>query len=152
MSAWAVEAPGDGDFARWRELYRGYAVFYGIAQPEEHARRVWDWLHDGNHEVRGFVVRDESGVIAGLAHFRPFARPLRASTGCFLDDLYVDPAYRGTGAVDALLEALRATARAEGWDTVRWITADDNYRGRSKYDQVATRTMWITYDMPSAEA
>jgi len=32
---------------------------------------------------------------------------------------------------------------------VRWITADNNYRGRAKYDQHATRTTWITYDMTS---
>jgi len=28
-----------------------------------------------------------------------------------------------------------------------WITGDDNYRGRGVYDKVATRTMWITYDL-----
>ena len=42
--------------------------------------------------------------------------------------------------------------RAEGWDTVRWITADDNYRARAKYDQFDVRTTWITDDMPPAEA
>jgi hypothetical protein len=30
---------------------------------------------------------------------------------------------------------------------IRWITADDNYRARAKYDQLASRTPWITYDM-----
>ncbi len=30
---------------------------------------------------------------------------------------------------------------------MRWITADDNHRARSKYDKHATRTSWITYDM-----
>jgi hypothetical protein len=49
--------------------------------------------------------------------------------------------------VDALLEALRTIARQRGWSKIRWITADDNHRARSKYDQVAERTMWVTYDM-----
>ena len=39
-----------------------------------------------------------------------------------------------------------AMARERGWSVVRWITADDNYRGRGVYDRVAKRTMWITYD------
>jgi hypothetical protein len=30
---------------------------------------------------------------------------------------------------------------------VRWRTADDNYRARARYDKVATRTMWITYQI-----
>ncbi len=112
---------------------------------------MWGWLLDPAHEVRGLVVRSPSGLVVGVAHFRPFPRPLRASTGCFLDDLFVDPEYRGGGAVDALLETLRAVARDKGWDTARWITADDNYRARAKYDQIGTRTTWITYDMAPAE-
>ena len=30
---------------------------------------------------------------------------------------------------------------------MRWATAEENHRARSKYDQYATRTRWITYDM-----
>ena len=151
MTEWVVEAPGEQDFERWLELYQGYADFYRVEQPSENARRVWSWIHDPAHEVRALVARDGPGLIVGIAHYRPFARPLRASTGCFLDDLFVDPEHRGSGAVDALLDHLRVLARTEGWDTVRWITADDNYRARAKYDQVGTRTTWITYDMTPAE-
>jgi GNAT superfamily N-acetyltransferase len=147
MTEWIVDEPQEPDFARWRELYRGYADFYEVAQTDEQAARVWSWLHDPAHEQRGIVVRGHDGEAVGLAHYRPFARPLRASTGGFLDDLFVDAAHRGTGAVDALLTRLRDVARSEGWDVIRWITADDNYRARSKYDQVADRTRWVTYDM-----
>jgi hypothetical protein len=38
-------------------------------------------------------------------------------------------------------------ALERGWAVVRWTTADDNYRARAVYDQLATRTTWITYDM-----
>ncbi|HEX7462288.1 MAG TPA: GNAT family N-acetyltransferase [Dermatophilaceae bacterium] len=64
----------------------------------------------------------------------------------------MEPAARGTGAVDALLEALRSIARDRGWSKIRWITADDNHRARSKYDQIAVRTMWVTYDMAVSPA
>lgn len=152
MTEWVVEPPTPADFDRWRLLYRGYADFYEFPQSDEQAKTVWSWIHDPNHEVQALVIRDQHGTPIGLAHYRPFARPLRASVGCFLDDLFVDPAHRGSGAVDALLTQLRRIASAQGWDTVRWITADNNYRARSKYDQVGTRTTWITYDMaPEAE-
>jgi ribosomal protein S18 acetylase RimI-like enzyme len=82
---------------------------------------------------------------------RPFARPLSGTVGGFLDDLHVDAPARGTGAVDALLHALQQLAVERGWSVVRWITADDNYRARAKYDQVAVRTTWVTYDMPPGQ-
>ena len=62
----------------------------------------------------------------GLAHYRPFARPLHGSVGCYLDDLFVDPHARGTGAVDVLLAELARIAGRNGWDVVRWITRDSN--------------------------
>jgi len=131
-------------------LYRGYADFYGVMQSEEAAALVWSWIRDPDNEVECLLVEDEPGRVVGLAHYRPFARPLRASMGCFLDDLFIDPARRGGGAAEALLAELANVATENGWDVVRWITADDNYRGRAKYDRHATRTMWITYDMPPA--
>lgn len=138
----------EADYPRWRELYQGYADFYGVDQPDESARRVWSWIHDPDHEVQALVATGADGSLVGLAHYRPFARPLSATVGCWLDDLYVDPASRGSGAADALLTELASLAKDNGWSVVRWITADDNHRARSKYDQVAARTQWITYDMP----
>ena len=138
------------DFAQWRELYRAYAEFYGVRQSDAMARQVWSWICDAEHEVQGLVVENESGDLVGLAHYRPFARPLSATTGCYLDDLFVDPIQRGAGAADLLLNELARIAGQNGWSVVRWITADDNYRGRGKYDQHANRTTWVTYDMPIA--
>lgn len=144
---WRVRDAREEDQPRWRALYRQYADFYRVEQSDAAAATVWSWIRDPAHEVRCLLVEDETGDVAGLGHYRPFARPLSASTGCFLDDLFIDPDHRGGGAVDALLAELRGRAAVNGWSVVRWITADDNYRGRAKYDQHATRTMWITYDM-----
>ena len=148
MDRWQVRPLTAGDHDRWRALYAAYAAFYRVEQSEEQAERTWGWLLDPAHEVEGLVVVDEDGRVAGLAHVRPFARPLSATVGGFLDDLYVDEPARGTGAVDALLQALRARAAERRWSVVRWITAEDNARARAKYDQVAERTRWVTYDMP----
>ncbi len=132
--------------AEWGRLYAGYAAFYKVEQTEAMRETVWTWLMDPAHEVKGLVALGEAGEPAGLAHYRPFARPLRASTGVFLDDLFVDPTMRGQRLADALIEAVAAIGRQRGWTLLRWITADDNYRGRGVYDRLAARTTWITYD------
>lgn len=131
----------------WDRLYAGYAEFYRVTQTQAMRDTVWSWILDPGHETMALIAEDEAGRALGLAHLRPFARPLAASTGGFLDDLFVDPASRGSGVVQALFTAMKALAAARGWTTIRWITADNNYRGRAVYDRHATRTMWITYDM-----
>jgi GNAT superfamily N-acetyltransferase len=144
---WTVRRVAAEDEPRWRELYAGYAAFYRVQQTAAMASRVWGWLQDPDHPLEALVVVDPAGTVQGLAHVRAFARPLSASVAGFLDDLFVDPAVRGTGAAEALLAELRRLAAERGWSVVRWITSEDNYRARAKYDQHATRTKWVTYDM-----
>lgn len=133
--------------AAWEELYAGYAAFYRVEQTPAMRAKVWGWLFDSAHEVEGLVALGPGGTPVGLAHFRPFARPLAASTGGFLDDLFVAPAARGSGAAQALIQGVAGIGRRRGWTVVRWITAEDNYRGRAVYDRVAEKTRWLTYEI-----
>jgi len=130
----------------WEALYAGYAEFYRVTQTSEMRAVVWAWIMNSAHETKALVAEDETGRAIGLAHYRPFARPLAAATGGYLDDLFVAPGHRGRRIADALIEAVAEEGRRRGWSVIRWITADDNYRGRGVYDRLATRTMWITYD------
>jgi GNAT superfamily N-acetyltransferase len=134
------------DRAEWDRLYAGYAAFYGVAQTAAMRDRVWGWIRDPEHEVQALVA-EGAGSLVGLAHFRPFARPLSATVGGFLDDLFVDPAARGTGAAQALIAAVSDEGRARGWSVIRWITAADNARARGVYDRMAQATPWVTYDI-----
>lgn len=138
--------PADRHRADWEALYAGYADFYRVTQTPEMRAKVWGWIMDPAHDVKALVAEDPAGRAIGLAHFRPFARPLAAATGGFLDDLFVAPAHRGARIADALIEAVAEEGRLRGWTVIRWITADDNYRGRGVYDRLATRTLWVTYD------
>lgn len=134
------------DRTDWEPLYAGYAAFYKVDQTPQMRAQVWGWLMDPAHEVCGLIAR-KHGTALGLTHFRPFSRPLSATTGGFLDDLFVSEAARGSGAAEALIRAVEAEGRARGWSVIRWITAPDNARARALYDRVATHTPWQTYDI-----
>lgn len=135
-----VAAP---DRARWGELYTGYAEFYEVPVPD--LDHLWERITE-RHELECFVA-ELDGEVVGLAHVRAFARPLEGDWAGFLDDLFVDPDRRGTGAGRALLEHLRALADERGWGVVTWITGRDNDVARRLYDRVAQAQPWITYDM-----
>src|SRR5579862_2917152 len=90
----------------WERLYAGYAAFYKVEQTPEMRATVWRWIFDGSNALEALAAVDESGRAVGLAHFRAMVRPLRAVVGGFLDDLFVEPALRGSGVADALMNAL----------------------------------------------
>jgi GNAT superfamily N-acetyltransferase len=142
-----IRPPQASDRAAWDALYQGYARFYQVEQTAEMRDRVWGWLFDDAHECQCLMAFDANAKAIGLAHFRAFARPLSATTGGFLDDLFVDPEARGSQAGTQLIDAIKAYGAKKNWSVIRWITADNNYRARTAYDKIATRTAWITYDI-----
>ena len=146
MGQVTIRPVATGDREGWDRLYAGYAAFYRVEQTGAMRDRVWGWLHDPDHETEGLVA-EADGRLVGLAHFRAFARPLSATVGGFLDDLFVDPEARGSGAAAALIRAVADQGRARGWTVIRWITAEDNYRARGLYDRLAEKTRWATYDL-----
>jgi len=149
MPEWVVTDLQITDRSAWERLYAGYADFYETSMSPSKLATVWSWLHDPAHDLAALVVRPgPAGVPVGLAHYRAFARPLYGSVGCFLDDLFVAADYRGAGAAQALLAELGRRSAVNGWDVVRWITRTSNSVARRLYDQVATATDLVTYDMP----
>lgn len=148
---WVVDDLRPQDRDAWSRLHRGYLEFYESARPVEVSTVVWSWLMDPDHELEAVVVRPAAGAEpVGLAHYRPFPRPLHGSTACFLDDLFVAPEERGTGAVDALLAALQERCGERGWSHVRWVTRASNTTAQSTYDRLAVRTDLVTYDLDVA--
>ena len=140
------------DRPEWEALYRGYAAFYKVALTTEGMNALWSWIFDDKEPVYAIVARNAQGKAIGLMHYREMHSPLRGTKAGFLDDLFVQPDCRGGGAVDALFARLTEEAKSRGWPFVRWLTGDDNFRARAVYDGLATRTMWITYQMNVAPA
>lgn len=135
-----------GNFrSQWDALYAAYAAYYKVEQTPEMRDRTWSWIMEGR--IICLMALDDAGRPVGIAHIREFLRPLMSSLAGFLDDLFVDPALRGGGVVDALFNAAKELGRENNWSVIRWITRDDNYRARSVYDRLATRTNWVTYDL-----
>lgn len=125
----------EADKAEWLELFDGYARFYGVTMNDDIAETVWQWLLDPGHVLEGLLTRDADGAAVGLAHVRACPRPIGGCEVGFLDDMYVLPEARGTGAADAIFENLGELARERGWPVIRWVTQHFNERGRAFYDR-----------------
>ena len=142
-----ITVPQDADRADWERLYRGYAEYYGMPMDATILDTVWGWIQSSDAPLQGLLARTDAGEAIGLMHFRAMPSPLRGANIGFLDDLFLAPDHRGSGAVDEMLDELREEARRQGWPFVRWITREHNYRARGVYDRHATRTDWLTYQL-----
>ena len=147
MSDITVGPPLPEDKPAWAELFEGYRRFYKMPDDPAIIERVWTWINDPAHGTECLLARTGDATPIGLAHFRDLPRPLSGSNAGFLDDLFVVEDYRGSGAADALIEAVAALGKARDWAWLRWFTAEDNYRGRGFYDRVGHATPWKTYQV-----
>jgi len=141
-----VRAVAPEDRPQWERLFVAYGVFYETEFDADVLAGVWGWLTDDTHEVSALVAVDGSGALVGFAHYRRSADTFTAASCWFLDDLYVAPPARGSGAATALIEAVAERAAADGGGTLRWITAENNHTAQRVYDRVATRATWVTYE------
>ena len=114
-----------GHREQWERLYKAYADFYEVAQTPEMRRRVLGWIEDGS--LACFLALDAAGRPVGLAHVREFLRPLSATRGGYLDDLYIDPAARGAGVAEAAMAA-KAWGKSDPVKLV-WRREDDMKAG-----------------------
>jgi ribosomal protein S18 acetylase RimI-like enzyme len=137
----------EGDFFAWLGLYEGYAAFYEATLTDERAVLIWSWLIDPKHEENALVAVDDDETLVGLAHYREFPRPLEGDRGLYIDDLFVADAARDQGAGSALVAAVRSIAEERKFGVVQWITAEDNKKAKQLYEELGTRTSWVTYEI-----
>ena len=85
--------------------------------------------------AHALVAEDGAGVVVGFALWFATYSTWEGVPGIHLEDLYVQPAHRGTGLGRALLQALAQVAAERGWARVEWSVLDWNapalgfYRG-----------------------
>ena len=134
------------DRDRWTELWRAYLEFYGTVLPVEQYDHTWQRLMSGQ-ALHGFGLRHE-GRLAGIVHFLFHESAWTARPVCYLQDLFVDPAVRGTGGGRRLIEAVAQAARAAGSPRLYWLTQSHNDVARTLYDRLASHTGFIRYEYP----
>ena len=131
----------------WGRLFSAYGEFYATSFDDAVLDRVWALLLDPASGL-DVLLAEADGLVVGFAHFRAHPDTFTGGRDWFLDDLFVDPDARGSGAATALIAAITERARAAGdGGTLRWITAADNARAQRVYDRVATKTTWVTYEV-----
>lgn len=133
------------DFAEWNPLWQGYLRFYEAALDDELTRLTFERLTSDGFPMHGFLARDEAGRAVGMVNWVTHPATWARGDYCYLEDLFVVPEERGTGAGRALIEAVYAAAAKLGCANVYWLTHETNVEAQKLYDRIAQRSGFIHY-------
>ena len=130
----------------WRRLWTGYLQFYNTSVPEAVYAATFARLLGDDPRDFTCLIAEQDGKLIGLTHYLSHRHAWKVEEVIYLQDLYVDPALRGTGAGRALIAAVYAAADAQGTPAVYWLTQDFNTQARQLYDRIAQVTPFIRYN------
>jgi GNAT superfamily N-acetyltransferase len=140
-----IRDPTAADENVWRLLWADYNAFYGVNILKSVTAHTWRRILDPASTVscRLAVVDDH---IAGFAISVLHDSTWTATQVCYLEDLFVAPAFRGRGFGRLLIGDLVDRAKTKGWSRLYWHTRTGN-PARRLYDEFAGADDFVRYRM-----
>jgi GNAT superfamily N-acetyltransferase len=135
-------APGHA--VAFRALWADYLQFYGVDLAAETTAATWARLMDAASPMKARVALVDD-VPRGFAIHLHHPSTWVPGNDCYLEDLFVAKAARGLGLGRALIDDLRALAKARGWHRLYWHTDEGNARARALYDSYVPSDGHVRY-------
>ena len=135
----SVRALAPADVAGVWELLRGLAEYEKLAEAVTgDAGRLHEALFGAGDRLRGLVA-ERAGRLVGYALFCPVFSSFRGRWRLWLEDLYVDPEARGSGAGVALMAELARLTLAGGYLALEWEVLDWNRPALDFYEHLGAQ-------------
>jgi GNAT superfamily N-acetyltransferase len=144
-----IESAVEGDLPVLLPMMRAYCDFYEVAPTDEGLEEMARALIAAEDpDGMLLVARDGDGLPIGFAAVGWKWASTRGARIAVMEDLFVTPENRGSGAADALIEACAERARTHGAPVLTWVTAPDNHRAQAVYNRAgATPGTWLEYEL-----
>ena len=143
-----IDTVGAADLPELMPMLRAYCDFYRVDPTDERLRALASALIADPSEGLQLIARDIDGTPLGFATIYWTWQTLHAARVGVLNDLFVTPASRGSGAGRALIERCRELCRERGAEKLVWETALDNTTAQRLYDGIgAEKSTWLTYEL-----
>ena len=101
-------------------------------------------INEKNFTINPFELENK---IVGIAHYRTMPRPIKGQYIGFLDDLFIEPDFRGQKIAQKLISHLKTLSKANNWDGIRWITHSSNKNAKKLYDKISNNTGFELYEL-----
>jgi GNAT superfamily N-acetyltransferase len=147
-----VHVVTEHDLPELMPLIRAYLDFYEVNPSDESMLALSrSLLADPELEGVQFIARDGDERAIGFASLFWTWATTRGGRLGVMNDLFVAPEARGSGAAEALIEACRQRCVERGAVALEWQTAADNHRAQAVYDRVGGQKSdrWLDYTLPT---
>ena len=138
---WSLRPAGVDDAAALLQLIRSLAVYEHL---EDEVVATVDGLGAalaGSAPSVEALLAEVSGEPVGFALFFPHFSTFRSAAGLYLEDLFVQPAWRGHGIGRALLAAVAARAVERGCSRLEWVVLDWNHPALAFYQRLGAQAL-----------
>ncbi len=138
-----IRDPAPPDEMAWRTLWSQYNSFYEVSIPEPVTAQTWRRILDPASPIFGRLAEADGGIVGfsvSLLHDSTWT----IAPACYLEDLFVAPAFRGRGCGRILIADLVDRARSGGWSRLYWHTRANN-PARRLYDEFAKADDFVRY-------
>ncbi len=145
-----VRAAATEDLPRIWELMHGLAQYERMTEIITGTRTQLGEALFGERAFVEAIVAESGGRLLGYALFYPTFSSFRTRSRLWLEDLFVEPDARGTGAGRALLVSLARIALARGHERIDWHVLDWNTPAIAFYEHLGATHQaadWLTYGL-----
>jgi GNAT superfamily N-acetyltransferase len=143
----AVRAAQESDVSLLLDLFAGLADYEHLSHELRATEpQLREALFGARPAAEALIAELDSEAV-GYALFFPTFSSFLASTGVWLEDLFVLPAHRGVGVGKALLVAVAGKVSESGGQRLEWAALDWNEPALGFYRSIGAATMgeWITH-------
>lgn len=141
MSTTAIRAAVPGDAAALVALMRELAEFEALTHLFVATEADLDDALFGPEPAAGALVATQDGAVVGYALYFQNYSTFLGRRGLYLEDLYVQPACRGTGIGTRLLRALAALAVERRCGRFEWTVLDWNQPAIDFYERLGATVL-----------
>jgi len=134
----------DDDYEQWLPLWIGNNQGHNN---EAVTAETWNRIINPLYPVHGLAVRLD-GKIAGLVHYILHPVTGHINPVCYMQDVYIDPAYRRRGLARALIIALAEIGKQEGWPRLYWLAEERNAAAQNLYKNIGVKLDFSLHVLP----
>ena len=135
------------DYESWLPLWQANME---NSASDEITAETWRRICDPAFPVGGIGIRPaEDAPLCGICHYILHYTTGNLNQVCYMQDLFIDPAYRRRGLGKILVTYLAALATAKGWARLYWLAEGKNEAAQSLYRSIGYKLDFTLHVLPT---